>query len=284
MENDSIMDSIMKSYRKTIWNNFTKGVREFDMISPGDKIAVCISGGKDSMLLAKCIEKYQKISGVPFTVKYICMNPGYDSENLEMILDNAKRLGVSLEVFNTKIFDSIEKEKSNPCFLCSRLRRGALYKTAMERGCNKIALGHHFNDVIETILMGMIYGGQVQTMMPKLHSENYENMQVIRPMYYVHEDDIIKWAEENNLKFIRCACKVTANQDNDKQNISKRQEIKELIKMLKLQNPDIEHHIFRSVWNVDLKHLISYHLGDKRYYFMDDYDDDLKQQNGGKDK
>lgn len=275
MENNLVIDSIMKNYRKTIWNNFTKGVREFNMISTGDKIAVCVSGGKDSMILAKCIEKYQKISGVPFSVKYICMNPGYNSENLEIILNNANRLGLSLDIFNTKIFDSIEREKNNPCFLCSRLRRGALYKAAMERGCNKIALGHHFNDVIETILMGMIYGGQVQTMMPKLHSDNYENMQLIRPMYYVHEDEIIKWTEENELKFIRCACKVTSNQNDYSQNISKRQEVKELIKTLKLKNPDIEHHIFRSVWNVDLKHLISYHLGDEKHCFMDNYDDDL---------
>ncbi len=273
MENDLVMDSIMKNYRKTIWNNFTKGVREFNMISPGDKIAVCVSGGKDSMILAKCIEKYQKISGVSFLVKYICMDPGYNSENLEIILNNANRLGLFLDIFNTKIFDSIEREKNNPCFLCSRLRRGALYKAAMERGCNKIALGHHFNDVIETILMGMIYGGQVQTMMPKLHSDNYENMQLIRPMYYVHEDEIIKWTEENELKFIRCSCKVTSNQNDYNQNISKRQEVKELIKTLKLKNPDIEHHIFRSVWNVDLKHLISYHLGDKKHCFMDNYDD-----------
>ncbi len=272
MSRDTAIDSIMTTYRKSIWNRFTKGVREFDMIKPDDKIAVCISGGKDSMILAKCIEEYSKISGISFSIIYLCMNPGYKPENVKMILDNANSLGLSLDIFDTKIFKSIEHEQSNPCFLCSRLRRGALYKAALERGCNKIALGHHFDDVIETILMGMLYGGQIQTMMPKLHSNNYKGIQVIRPLYYVRESAIIDWAESNGLKFLRCACSATAN-DNNMQDITKRQEIKELIKSLKVKNPDIEHHIFRSVWNVDLKRLISYHLDDERHHFLDGYDD-----------
>ena len=273
MKNDPAMNSIMNSFRKRIWNEFTKGVREFNMISKGDRIAVCISGGKDSMLLAKCMEKYREISGISFSLIFLCMDPGYDEKNLNKIKCNAEKLGLSLEIFNTRIFDSIKNSCKNPCFLCARLRRGALYKAALERGCNKIALGHHFDDVIETILMGMLYGGQIQTMMPKLHSENYKGVQVIRPLYYVRESAIINWAEENELRFLRCACSVTAGQGSDMQNSSKRQEIKELIKTLKGTNPDIEHHIFRSVWNVDLKRLISYHLYNESHHFLDGYDD-----------
>lgn len=280
MGNDYVMDSIMKKYRKEIWNPFTKGVREFCMIQPHDKIAVCISGGKDSMLLAKCIEKYREISGVPFSVIYLCMNPGYSEENLDIIFRNAELLKLKLDMFNTRIFESIKREKRNPCFLCARLRRGALYKAAMERGCNKIALGHHFNDVIETILMGMLCGGQFQTMLPKLQSENYKDMQVIRPLYYVHEANIIKWAEDNELSFIRCLCGITKNSNADDQAISKRQEVKELIKMLKKTIPDVEHHIFRSVWNVDLRHLISYHLGNDKHNFMDTFNDSLHKSKG----
>ena len=261
----------MQTYRKSIWNRFTKAVREFRLIEPGDHIAVCISGGKDSMLLAKCMEKYQKIGEIPFSLTFLCMDPGYKEENRRQILDNAELLGIHLDIFDTKIFSSIERVGNNPCFLCARLRRGALYQAAKDRGCNKIALGHHFDDVIETILMGMLYGGQVQTMMPRLRSENYENMQVIRPLYYVREADIIRWAQEHCLHFLRCACSMTAAQEKEQQSASKRQEIKELIQTLKKVNPDVEHHIFRSVWNVDLRRLISYHLGDTCHHFMDDF-------------
>lgn len=271
MEKCRAMESIMTEYRKPVWNGFTRGVREFSMIEPGDRIAVCISGGKDSMLLAKCIEKYQQISGVPFSVVYLCMDPGYHPENRAKILGNAEKLGIELDIFDTKIFQSLEKEKNNPCFLCARLRRGALYSAAIERGCNKIALGHHFDDVIETILMGMLYGGQLQTMMPRLRSENYGDIQVIRPLYYVREEAIISWAEENGLSFLRCACSVTSSEESEQQSASKRQETKELIRELKKVNPDIEHHIFRSVWNVDLRRLISYHDGDERRSFMDKF-------------
>ena len=268
-----MMQSIMQKYRKTIWNRFTKAVREFRLIQPDDRIAVCISGGKDSMLLAKCMEKYNQIGEVPFSLTFLCMDPGYKAENRRQILENAKTLDLPLDIFDTRIFSSIERTGSNPCFLCARLRRGALYQAAKDRGCNKIALGHHFDDVIETILMGMLYGGQVQTMMPKLHSENYEEMQVIRPLYYVREADIVSWAQEHSLHFLRCACSMTSDQETEQQSVSKRQEIKELIHSLKSVNPDIEHHIFRSVWNVDLRHLISYHLGDDYHHFMDDYEE-----------
>ncbi|MGN0593182.1 MAG: ATP-binding protein [Ruminococcus sp.] len=267
------MDSIMQEYRKTIWNRFTKAIREFQLIQPGDRIAVCISGGKDSMLLAKCMEKYQKIGEVPFTLTFLCMDPGYQAENRRQILENADKLGLSLDLFETKIFTAVERVQNNPCYLCARMRRGTLYQAAQERGCNKIALGHHFDDVIETILMGMLYGGQLQTMMPKLHSDHFQGMQLIRPFYYVREDAIIDWAEKNKLHFLRCACRMTAEQGTDQQNVSKRQEIKELIHSLKKVNPDIEHHIFRSIWNVDLKHLISYHQGEVYHHFMDHYDD-----------
>ena len=272
MERLPAMENIMQKYRKTIWNRFTKGVREFAMINSGDNIAVCISGGKDSMILAKCMEKYQQISGVSFSLTFLCMNPGYTEENMNRILMNAEKLRLPLEVFNTRIFSSLEKAEKNPCFLCARLRRGALYKAAQDRGCNKIALGHHFDDVIETILMGMLYGGQVQTMMPKLHSENYKGVEVIRPLYYVREASVIEWAEENSLEFLRCACTVTGEKSAEQQETSKRQEIKELIRSLKNVNPDIESHIFRSVWNVDLRHIISYHIGDDYHHFMNDYD------------
>lgn len=269
MKQSSAMESIMLKYRKTIWNKFTKGVREFRMAEPGDHIAVCISGGKDSMLLAKCMEKYQSIGEVPFRLTFLCMDPGYAPENRQQILKNAKTLELSLDIFDTQIFSSVEHVKNNPCFLCAKLRRGALYQTAMERGCNKIALGHHFDDVIETILMGMLYGGQVQTMMPRLKSENFQDMQVIRPLYYVREKDIIDWAHENDLHFLRCACRMTAEHGEEQQTVSKRQEIKELIQTLKTVNPDIEHHIFRSVWNVDLRRIISYHEGESYHHFMD---------------
>ncbi len=267
------IESIMQTYRKSIWNAFTKAVREFELIKPGDHIAVCISGGKDSMLLALCMQQYQKIGGVPFSLTFLCMDPGYRDENRRQILENAQKLGITLDLFDTRIFSSIEKTRRNPCFLCARLRRTALYRAAMERGCNKIALGHHFDDVIETILMGMLYGGQIQTMMPKLHSESFKGVQVIRPLYYMREAAIIDWAKTHNLHFLRCACSMTANEGTEQQSASKRQEIKELIASLKNVNPDIEHHIFRSVWNVDLKRLISYHIDEKRHHFMDGYDD-----------
>ena len=206
------------NFRKSIWVKFVKGIKEFKMINKGDKIAVCISGGKDSMLLAKCIGELQKHSDEDFEAEYICMDPGYSSKNRQKILDNAKLLGIPLTIFETRIFEAVDKVDDRACYLCARMRRGYLYRKAKEMGCNKIALGHHFDDVIETILMGMLYGTQFQTMMPKLHSTNFEGMELIRPLYFVKEADIIKWRDKNKLEFINCACKIT--EKNKAQNIT----------------------------------------------------------------
>ena len=201
--------TITKNYRKKIWAKFIKGITEFKMVNDGDKIAVCISGGKDSMLMAKCLQELQKYSKTNFELEYIVMNPGYSKQNMQKIIDNAKTLNIPIKVFETPIFDSVERIDDHPCYVCARMRRGYLYKYAQSLGCNKIALGHHFDDVIETILMGMLYGAQMQTMMPKLHSKSHPGMELIRPMYYLREDDIISWAHYNNLEFIKCACKIT---------------------------------------------------------------------------
>lgn len=258
-------DSIVGEFNQTIWKNFLKGLKTYQLIQNGDKIGVCISGGKDSTLMAECIQRWQRYGNVDFDVEYIVMNPGYSEENFLKIAENTKKLDIPIKVFETKIFDSVEG-KNNPCFLCSRLRRGYLYKTAQELGCNKIALGHHFDDVIETIIMGMLYGSQMQTMMPKIHSENYKGMEVIRPLYLVREENIVKWADFNNLHFINCACHVT-----EKNNSSKRLEIKNLLKQLREVNPEVDMNIFRSAENVNLQTLISYHIGDEYHHFLDSY-------------
>ena len=226
--NSSIDSSITGVFSKSIWSKFRKGIEEYRLIDNNDKIAVCISGGKDSMLMAKCLQRLQKYGNIDFDVEYIVMDPGYADENRKKIKDNAKLLDIPIRIMNTRIFESTEKVEKNHCFLCARLRRGWLYKTAQELGCNKIALGHHFDDVIETILMGMLYGSQVQTMMPKLHSENYEGVQVIRPLYLVRENDIIRWCEYNDLEFIQCACRVAKSEGS-----SKRAEVKQLLKQAK---------------------------------------------------
>lgn len=265
--------SIIKKFRKTIWNRFIKGIKEYQLINAGDKIAVCISGGKDSMLMAKCMQHLQKYSEVPFEVEYLVMNPGYNEINKQKIIENSKILDIPIKMFETKIFDVVADIDNSPCYLCARMRRGYLYSHAKELGCNKIALGHHFDDVIETILMGMLYGGQVQTMMPKLHSTNFEGMELIRPMYMVKEEDIIAWKLYNDLQFIQCACRFTENCtmcDNGGGG-SKRQEMKELIKSFRKINPNIDSNIFRSVENVNLSTIISYHIGDEKHHFLDDY-------------
>lgn len=265
--------SIIKKFRKTIWNRFIKGIKEYQLINAGDKIAVCISGGKDSMLMAKCMQHLQKYSEVPFEVEYLVMNPGYNEINKQKIIENSKILDMPIKMFETKIFDVVADIDNSPCYLCARMRRGYLYSHAKELGCNKIALGHHFDDVIETILMGMLYGGQVQTMMPKLHSTNFEGMELIRPMYMVKEEDIIAWKLYNDLQFIQCACRFTENCtmcDNGGGG-SKRQEMKELIKSFRKINPNIDSNIFRSVENVNLSTIISYHIGDEKHHFLDDY-------------
>lgn len=271
---NSIEETIVRKFNKSIWIKFLKGIKEYDLIQEGDKIAVCISGGKDSMLMAKCMQRMQRYSKFPFEVVFLVMNPGYNEINKQKIIENAELLGIPIQIFEAKIFDYVVTVNQNPCYLCARMRRGHLYKTAQDLGCNKIALGHHFDDVIETILMGMLYGSQIQTMMPKIHSENFKNMQLIRPMYLVRESDIIAWQEHNKLEFIQCACRFTENYIIDKNggNSSKRQEIKELLQQLRKISPAIDKNIFRSVENVNLKTIISYHIGDEYHHFLDDYD------------
>ncbi len=267
--------SIIKKYRKEIWKRFIAGINEYEMIKPGDRIAVCISGGKDSMLLAKCIQHLQKHSDFPFEAKYLVLDPGYSDENRQQIINNAKMLNVPIEIFDANIFGYVVDVEDNPCYLCARMRRGHLYKNAQLLGCNKIALGHHFDDVIETILLSMIYGAEIKTMMPKLHSTNFEGMELIRPLYMVREADIKAWVRYNDLKFLQCACKFTdasENQQSDKELLSKRKEMKEVISSFRKINSNIEMNIFRSVHNVNLETVIGYHKGDTKYNFLDDYD------------
>ena len=266
--------SIITKYRKPLWKKFINGVNEYKLIQEGDKIAVCISGGKDSMLMAKLMQEVQRHGIMHFDLEFLVMDPGYNEINRQVIENNAKLLNIPITIFETNIYDSVEKVNASPCYLCARMRRGYLYKKAQELGCNKIALGHHFDDVIETILMGMLYGGQVQTMMPKLHSTNHPGMQLIRPMYLVREADIIAWSRYNDLQFIQCACRLTEDStlcDNGGGG-SKRQEIKTLLKRLRKDNPYIDMNIYRSVQNVNLKTIISYHSNEKSYHFLDDYD------------
>ena len=246
--------SITKKYRKKIWAPFIRAVKQYELISEGDKIAVCISGGKDSMLMAKLIELLKRYTEVPFEAVYIVMDPGYNKLNREKIESNARLLNIPIEIFETDIFDITDKAEKYPCYLCARMRRGHLYKKAKELGCNKIALGHHFSDVIETTVMAMFYGSQLQGMIPKLHSQNYGGMELIRPMYCIHEDDIIAWCRYNGLEFIRCACRITEKDEDDSEEFcSKRKEIKELIRELKKTNPNIEKSIFNSIHAVNIE-------------------------------
>lgn len=265
-----IEKSIVNTYKKTIWSKFIKGVKEFELIKDGDKIAVCISGGKDSMLMAKCLQELKKHRKMKFELLFLVMNPGYNDYNMDKIINNAKLLNIPITVFKTNIFDVVEKVEDNPCYLCARMRRGYLYKEAQRLGCNKIALGHHFDDVIETILLGMFYGAQFQTMMPKLHSTYHEGMELIRPMYYVKEKDILRWVKRNNLDFIKCACKFTKNCDNSN---SKRLEMKKLINDLRQVYENIDINIFNSTKNVNLNTVISYKKDGKIYNFLDKYDE-----------
>lgn len=267
----NIERSIIKKYRKEIWRMFVKAVRDYKMISEGDKIAVCISGGKDSFLLAKCLEELKRHGDINFDLVYLTMNPGYNQRNLDKLVENAKILNIPLEIFETNIFNVVEKTTDSPCYLCARMRRGHLYAKAKELGCNKIALGHHFDDVIETIVMGMLYGAQIQTMMPKLHSTNFEGMELIRPMYLVKEESIIAWAKYNELTFLQCACNFT--EKNNLDNVSsKRLETKNLIKELRKKYEDIDINIFRSVEDINLNTIVGYHKDDFKYNFLDDYD------------
>ena len=272
--------SIHKKFHKKIWCQFTKAVRTYELVKPGDKIAVCISGGKDSMLMAKLFQELKLHNKFPFEVKFLVMDPGYSPANRKVIEENAKILNIPITIFESDIFDSVYNVEKSPCYLCARMRRGHLYSFARELGCNKIALGHHYDDVIETILMGMLYGAQVQTMMPKLHSTNFEGMELIRPLYLVREDDIKAWRDYNGLHFIQCACKFTdtCTTCNNEENRSKRVEIKELIKTLKKTNPFVEGNIFKSVENVNLDTVVCYKQKGVRHHFLDEYDS-LRNEN-----
>lgn len=264
--------SINKKFHKEIWSRFTAALNDYNLVEEGDKIAVCISGGKDSMLMAKLFQELKRHNKFPFEVVFLVMDPGYSPENREIIEKNAKLLNIPITVFESNIFESVLHIEKSPCYLCARMRRGHLYNKAKELGCNKIALGHHYDDVIETVLMGMLYGGQVQTMMPKLHSTNFDGMELIRPMYLIREDDIKRWRDYNDLHFIQCACKFTdtctsCNPDN----ASKRQEIKNMIREMKKVNPQVESNIFRSVENVNIDTVIAYKKDGVKHNFLESY-------------
>lgn len=271
-----VEEGITKRFRVPLLSRFVKAIKDYKLISNGDKIAVCMSGGKDSFLMAKLFQEYHKYSKEKFDLKFVVMDPGYNKQNRNIIEENARRLNIPIEIFESDIFESVYGVEKSPCYLCARMRRGYLYNYAKNVGCNKIALGHHYDDVIETILMGMLYGAQVQTMMPKLKSTNFEGMQLIRPLYLIREDDIKAWRDAYDLHFIQCACKFTDTCTTcrpDGQNHSKRQATKELIRMLKKESPDVEKCIFRSVENVNLDTVIAYKKGGKTHNFLDSYDE-----------
>lgn len=271
-----VEEGITKRFRVPLLSRFVKAIKDYKLISNGDKIAVCMSGGKDSFLMAKLFQEYHKYSKEKFDLKFVVMDPGYNKQNRNIIEENARRLNIPIEIFESDIFESVYGVEKSPCYLCARMRRGFLYNYAKNVGCNKIALGHHYDDVIETILMGMLYGAQVQTMMPKLKSTNFEGMQLIRPLYLIREDDIKAWRDAYDLHFIQCACKFTDTCTTcrpDGQNRSKRQATKELIRMLKKESPDVEKCIFRSVENVNLDTVIAYKKGGKTHNFLDTYDE-----------
>lgn len=270
-----VEQSIRKKFHKPIWSKFTKAINQYELVKEGDRIAVCISGGKDSMLMAKLFQELKRHNKFQFDVKFLVMDPGYSPANRQVIEENARKLKVPITVFESDIFDSVYNIEKSPCYLCARMRRGHLYSYAKELGCNKIALGHHYDDVIETILMGMLYGAQVQTMMPKLHSTNFEGMELIRPLYLIREADIIHWANYNDLHFIQCACRFTEHcaSCGGTEKGSKRAEIKELIHELAQKDPVIEYNIFRSVENVNLNTVIGYKQDGVRHNFLDTYDD-----------
>jgi len=261
-----IEKSIIKKYRKEIWSKFVKAVKEYELISPNDKIAVCISGGKDSFLLAKCLEELKRHGQFDFGLEFIVMDPGYNHENLERIKDNLKLMNIDAHIFKSDIFDVTSIHGGdNPCYLCARMRRGFLYSKAKELGCNKIALGHHFNDVIETVLMNIVYTGQFASMPPKLHSTNFHGMELIRPLYLVHEEDIISWVKFNELVFIDCACSVT------RKRTGKRKEIKELINYLKTIYPDADLNLFKCSMNANVDTLLGYKEHGVRKSFLENY-------------
>lgn len=277
-----VEQSLRKKFKKKIWCKFTKAINQYELVKEGDRIAVCISGGKDSMLMAKLFQELKLHNKFEFDVKFLVMDPGYSPANRKVIEENARKLNIPIHIFESDIFESVFNVEKSPCYLCARMRRGHLYHFAQELGCNKIALGHHYDDVIETILMGMLYGSQIQTMMPKLHSTNFEGMELIRPLYLVREDDIKAWRDYNNLRFIQCACKFTdtCSTCNNEENKSKRVEIKELIKTLKQTNPYVEGNIFKSIENVNLDTVVAYKKDGVKHHFLDTYD--LPKNNGEK--
>lgn len=263
--------SIIKKYKKTIWNRFIGGCKDYALITAGDCIGVCISGGKDSFLLAKCMQQLQKYSEIPFTVKFLCMDPGYRPENRALIEENAAQLGIPLHVFETDIFETVSHMEQSPCYLCARMRRGHLYKNAQQLGCNKIALGHHFDDMIETGLMSMLWGAEVRTMLPKLHSTNYAGMELIRPLYLVREADIVAWVRYNGLRFLQCACHFT-ERDPAHENAGARKATKALIAQLRTQNPQADYNLFRSLHSVNLNMIPGFTRDGVRHSYLESYD------------
>lgn len=270
--------SLIKKYRKEIWNPFIAAIKRYRLIEEGDRIAVCISGGKDSMILAKLMQQLKMVTDVNFDVEFMVMDPGYNKSNRQRIEDNAKLLNIPIKIFESDIFDVANSVEKSPCYLCARMRRGYLYSHAKDLGCNKIALGHHMSDVIETTLMGMMYGSQIQGMLPRLKSTNFEGMELIRPLYCILEDDIIAWAKYNELEFLRCACRFTemAEEKGEYENLSKRNEIKKLIKEIKKTNPDIEQNLFNSLHNVSLDTMIGYKQNGEEHSFLERFDTQRK--------
>ena len=265
--------SIIKKYRKEIWSRFVKAVADYKLINENDKVMVCISGGKDSFLLAKCIQELQRHGKFKFEARYVVMNPGYNEFNLNYVIDNAKTLDIPVEIFESDIFDVVKKISPNePCYLCARMRRGYLYSKAKELGCNKIALGHHFNDVIETTLLSMFYSSEVKTMLPKLHSDNFEGLELIRPLYLVKEEDIISWKNSNELTFINCACPLLEGCSILDDGTNKRKEMKELIKKMKKNNKNVDNNIFIALNNINLNCVLGYKKDKEFHSFLDEYD------------
>ena len=277
MTQKEIERSIIKTYRKTIWRPFVRALKEYQLIRPGDHVAVCVSGGKDSFLLAKCMQEILRHGEFQFGLQFLVMDPGYHPDNRRLIEENAALMGIPVQIFDSDIFEVVTDAGGSPCYLCARMRRGWLYAKARELGCNKIDLGHHFDDVIETIVMSMLYGAQVNTMMPKLHSTHFPGMELIRPLYLVKEADILSWKEANQLRFLQCACRFTERIAMEKAmeeevHSSKRQEVKELIASLRRVHPGIDMNIFRSVENVNLDACIGYVQNGKRHHFLEEYD------------
>lgn len=272
MELIEIEKSIIKKYRKEIWSRFIKAIQEYNLIKDNDVIAVCISGGKDSFLMAKCFQELLRHGKIKFELKFLVMNPGYNEKNKELIIENANKLNIPINIFDSPIFDVVDKMDKSPCYLCAKMRRGYLYNFAKELGCNKIALGHHFDDVIETILLSIFYGGEFKTMLPKLRSSNFKGLELIRPMYFIKEKDVISWVKFNELTFLNCACHFT-EKIKDKEMTSKRKEMKELIKNLRKINKNIDYNIFKSSENVNMDAIIKYREDGTLKSYLDTYDD-----------